>query len=248
MKKFKDLSRILIVLAVVFAAFSFWNCSKNLQDSTTGLNENEGLAKVTIANVDSVINMVLPATSDGINYDFNVYGTAYSTQADFVLDVNRTGELDVIHSVVFSLPLADVDADSGETGSGSITADISSDFVNIVTIPFEWDAVNPQGEAAVNLTFSHPPGINDWSATPGPGAPAGTDVSVQADLTFFGSTPVVEVQFYGSGSPLGTPVALTESGGLWSGKIAAESGADALRLTATDDEGTNFAEMAFPVP
>jgi hypothetical protein len=247
MKNLKNLNRVLLVLVALFAAISFWTCSRSSSESITDINENEGLLKITIANVDSVIDIVLPATSDGISYDFNVFGAAGATTADFTLEVNQTGDVAVIHTVVFSLPLADVGASTGETGSGSISADIY-EGTNIVTIPFVWDASNPEGETAVNLTFSHPPGINDWSATPGPGAPAGTEISVQADLTFYGSTPSVEVQFYGSGTPLGTPVALTESGGLWSGKITAESGADALRLTATDDEGSNFAEMAFPVP
>ena len=247
MKKLKNLNRILLLLVTVFAAISFWTCSRSSSDSITDINENEGLAKITVANVDSVIDILLPATSGGISYDFNVDGTAGATAADFTLTVNKTGEGAILHSVDFSLPLADVDASPGETGSGSITTSIYQG-TNTVTIPFEWDSVSPQSETAVNLTFTHPPGINDWSAIPGPGATAGTDVSIQADVTFYGSTPGVEVQFVSSGTLIGSPASLTNAGSVWIGTISAESGADALRLTATDDEGTTSSDAQYVVP
>ena len=198
-----------------------------------------------------MVNILLWAPDGGIEYQFDMLGEAGPSEANFVLDISRDSV--VVHTVEFSLPLAHVSASDGDTGSGQTSAAIYPDALNEVTIRFEWTSKTPpESSVLVTLEFYHPPSIIEWSAVPGPGVTADTDIAVQADVEFFGdgSSESVEAQFWDTDADVGagSPVSLTYSGGtLWEGTIPTVLGAEELRLTAEDDEGTTVSAMPFVV-
>lgn len=201
-----------------------------------------------LSSADNAIVLVLPAPDGGIKYDFNIIGAAAATQADFTLDVFLGAT--VVHSVNFSLPLGVTGATAGETGSGSTSATIYPDTTNSVTIEFHWTApADDKGSTDIDLSFMHPPQIHDWSVAPGPGVVAGTTISVQADVEFFGSGGTVTAQFWngGTSSYIGTAGSLSYSDPVWSGTVTTVLGATELHLIASDSEGDATSTMAFVV-
>lgn len=182
------------------------------------------------------------------NFTINIY---YGNDAEGPL----------VYSVDFTLPNADVDAQWGDTGYGSDTVYLTYNpgGWTTVVIQFIWNALPPiMGDSRVDMIFSHTPRIITWSATPGPaGASEGDFIDIQADVEFFGDglAETVEAQYWdnetGGGSLVGEPglLSLTDAvNGIWNGSVEVVSGADILRLTATDSEGSIYQEMAYSVP
>jgi hypothetical protein len=236
-------SRFLILITTAIFGLGLGACAA----------EEEATVSVVVQGATfegNVVSIVLWAHTDGTQYEFVVTGDAGTTEATFVLEVFLDSAL--VHTIPFSLPLEDVDAEPGESGSGSQVAVIyPGSTVNNVVIEFAWTGNPvPIGDTNIDLQFIHPPRIIVWSASPGPGVPAGTDIDIRAEVEFFSLNRSVEVQFLdglGEGTPIGTPVDLTFSDPLWVGTITAQGGAEQLRLTATDDDGSTASRASFVV-
>lgn len=220
-------------------------------------DDNEAQVNVVVqkaGQADNVVAVVLWAHPSGTSYDFDVVGTAMTTKADFTLDVTYVGDMSPTQTVDFSLPLADVDAEEGETGSGSQTCDIYPGD-NWCYIPFAWTSnPPPSGDTNITLQFSHPPKIVAWSAVPGPGVPAGTALDIKAAVEFYGSSgQTVTAQFFDTdpATPVGMGTAGTltdpDADGIWTGTVTTVAGAELLRLTATDDDGTTTSDASYLV-
>lgn len=202
---------------------------------------------------DNVIDVVLPTAEGGVRYYFYLSGVAADPYSHFTLEIylyDAGGPL--VYTVAFDLPIEQVLGQPGETGSGDIAEDIDPG-TNSISIDFLWDYIAPDnGDTNITVVFSHEPQIGVWSKIPGPGNVVGGDiVAIQADVLFYGSgTKTVTAQFVAGGTLVGSAGGLTDpdSDGTWNGTVTAVSGADTLRLTATDNEGTTYSEVPYSVP
>jgi len=247
----KARNRIPLFISAAFLTLGLGACASQEGEDTEA---NVSVVVQGASTSENVFDVVLWAQIDGTQYEFVLNGTAQMTEADFVLDITLDGEL--VHSIPFSLPLADCDAKPGELGSGSRLAFVYPGD-NYLTIDFEWGAgYQASGQTHVDIHFVHPPRIAYWSTVPGPGASTtvGTPIDVRATVEFFGTDPAVDpfvnVQFYdgtGGGAPLETPVYLSFVDPVWIGTIPAALGAEQLRLTATDEDGTTVSTSSFLV-
>lgn len=217
----------------------------------------DGNAEVSVViqgatTADNVLAVTLWANpTDGTEYVFNLTGTANTVDADFVLEILLDGS--PVYEVDFTLPIEETDAQPGETGSGTRTQVIYFGD-NTVPMDFEWyGGYQANGNAVVDINFVHPPRIVRWSAVPGPGpgVTAGTPVALVAEAVFFGTDPLVDpsvgAQFYNGPDPVGEPATLDFTDPLWDGTIEAAVGATALRLTATDEDGTAISWLSYLV-
>jgi len=213
-------------ILVAIAFFMFVACGSKAPEGNVSLRI-QGLG-----SADNVTDLMLPVG----DYYFATTGTAADPTTTIVLNVHP-GVDDTNPAIVtmnIDVPFADVGALAGETGAGATAASIGTGD-NTVLIPFAWGATAlPEGRATVDLSFEHPPTINNWSVTPGTGmVTEGDPVTVMVNVSFFGTGGTVEAQH--GGDP---PTTLTDlGGGIWSGSVPT-NGAAYMNIDVIDSEGT----------
>jgi hypothetical protein len=222
-----------------------------------GTDEDQATVRVITQGASSVsdmIDVVLATADGGVRYYFYLTGVAADPYSHFTLNIHKGGDATgpLVYTVDFDLPIDQVLGTPGETGSGDIAEDIVPG-PNSITIDFSWNYMAPDnGDTSISMVFTHAPEILTWSKIPGPGSVVSGDiVAVQAHVIFYGTgTKTVTAQFVSAGSLVGTAGALSDPDldGIWNGTVTAVSGADTLRLTATDDDGTSSSEVPFAVP